>query len=234
MYCISLTPQEEKEERGVWWPCVQQVVLVPENRVWPIRFEILNLLLSNAILVAHARMASHAIFAVVRDIFLQLLHSTRTTCCTHGHQIPLSPFPFSSWGVWHARLVLYYFLLSHLINLLQDLLGILNKQTSIATCTCILHECSTSIHTVGTVALSTRCGFSPSWAAATAVALEWLDWMPPHVMILSQPLRRASAIRNSSFRIWLKDKVNNIFAVVASVYFNNRSISFNLLALYGI
>ena len=37
--------------------------------------------------------------------FLQLLHSTRTTRCTHGHQTPLSPFPSSSWGVWRTRLV---------------------------------------------------------------------------------------------------------------------------------
>ena len=38
--------------------------------------------------------------------FLQLFHSTRMTRCTHGHQTPISPFPSSSWGVWHTRLIL--------------------------------------------------------------------------------------------------------------------------------
>ncbi len=35
----------------------------------PIRFKILNLLLSNVLLSARALIASHAIFAVVRDAF---------------------------------------------------------------------------------------------------------------------------------------------------------------------
>ena len=47
---------------------VQRVVLVPENQAQPISFKILNLLLSNAILAARARMTSHANFAVVRDV----------------------------------------------------------------------------------------------------------------------------------------------------------------------
>ena len=42
-----------------------------------------------------ARMYGHAIFAVLRDICLQLLHSMRTIRCMHGHQTPLSPFPSS-------------------------------------------------------------------------------------------------------------------------------------------
>ena len=35
--------------------------------------------------------------------------------------------------------------------------------------------------------------------AATAVARQWLDWMPPIVISVSAPLARASAILNSSF-----------------------------------
>ena len=35
--------------------------------------------------------------------------------------------------------------------------------------------------------------------AATAVARQWLDWMPPIVMSVSAPLARASAMLNSSF-----------------------------------
>ena len=60
------------------------------------------------------------------------------------------------------------------------------------------------ICTTGIVVLNTRCGFSPSWAAATAMILERFDWMPPQVMMLSQPLWRASAIRNSSWRICIE------------------------------
>ena len=42
---------------------------MPEIRVCPIRFEILNLLLSNALLVALAHVADHATFVVIRDVF---------------------------------------------------------------------------------------------------------------------------------------------------------------------
>jgi hypothetical protein len=40
----------------------------------------LNLLLSNAL-----HTIGPELFAVIRDILLQLLHSVRTTRCTHGH-----------------------------------------------------------------------------------------------------------------------------------------------------
>ncbi len=36
--------------------------------------------------------------------------------------------------------------------------------------------------------------------AATAVALQWFDWMPPIVMTQSCPCATTSAIRNSSLR----------------------------------
>ena len=36
----------------------------------PIRFKALNLLLSNALISVHVLIAVHAIFAVVRDVFL--------------------------------------------------------------------------------------------------------------------------------------------------------------------
>ena len=87
-------PQEGKEEeRKVWWLCVW-IVLAPENRGRPIRFEILNsVLLSNAILVVCARIARPSDFCSCPWRFLQLLHSMRMTCCTHGHQTPLSSFP---------------------------------------------------------------------------------------------------------------------------------------------
>ena len=42
---------------------------MPENRARPIRFKILNLLLSNALLSARALIAGRVIFAVVRDVF---------------------------------------------------------------------------------------------------------------------------------------------------------------------
>ena len=37
------------------------------------------------------------------------------------------------------------------------------------------------------------------YLAATAVALQWLDWMPPTVTMLSLLLSIASLMRNSSF-----------------------------------
>ena len=43
----------------------------------------------------------------------------------------------------------------------------------------------------------------PRPAAAMAVLRAWLDWTPPHVMMVSQHCRRASAMRNSSFLILL-------------------------------
>jgi hypothetical protein len=46
----------------------------------------LNLLLSNALLVARAHTVGPALFVVIRDILFYLLHSARTTHCTHGHQ----------------------------------------------------------------------------------------------------------------------------------------------------
>ena len=205
MYYISLTcqtPQEGKEERGVWWPCVQWVV-VPENRVWPI---ILNLLLSNAILVVHAHMAGHTVFVVVRDIFFAIIAFHENDLLYAWSPDPSFPLPFLFLRGLARKISIILLSTITFDQSASRSAWNIKQANKAAICTCILHECSTSIHTVGTVALSTRCGFSPSWAAATAVALEWLDWMPPQVMILSQPLRRASAIRNSSFRICQKTK----------------------------
>lgn len=46
----------------------------------------------------------------------------------------------------------------------------------------------------------TRWGVRPSCRAAIAVARQWLDWIPPHVITCLYPFATASANRNSSFR----------------------------------
>ena len=48
-------------------------VLAPENRARPIRFKILNLLLSNALFSVRALIAGRTIFAVVRDVFFVII-----------------------------------------------------------------------------------------------------------------------------------------------------------------
>lgn len=47
---------------------------------------------------------------------------------------------------------------------------------------------------------SMRWQSRPRYLAATAVARQWLDWMPPMVMTQSWPPALASAMRNSSLR----------------------------------
>lgn len=49
--------------------------------------------------------------------------------------------------------------------------------------------------------LSTRCGVRPSSLAARAVILQWLDWIPPHVITCLHFVCKASASKNSSFLI---------------------------------
>ena len=67
-----------------------------------IRFEILNLLLGNGLLVVRVHIAGHATFAVIRDVFCISREQLAVRMVTR----PLFP---SDWGVWRARLraVLY-------------------------------------------------------------------------------------------------------------------------------
>ena len=44
-------------------------------------------------------------------------------------------------------------------------------------------------------------GVRPSFPAAAAVSMAWLDWAPPVVNTTSAPLAMASASRNSSLRV---------------------------------
>ena len=51
----------QKEKRGVWWPCIQWVILAPGVTD---RIQVLKLLLSNVILAVCAHIACHAIFVM--------------------------------------------------------------------------------------------------------------------------------------------------------------------------
>ena len=90
IYLVSHAIPLNRKERGVWWPCVQRVVLATKSgRVQSdSRFEFI---------IAKQRLACGACmygwpcyFCGCLWCLLQLLHSTRTTRCTHGHLIPLS------------------------------------------------------------------------------------------------------------------------------------------------
>ena len=50
---------------------------------------------------------------------------------------------------------------------------------------------------------------SPTDLAEIAVALQWFDWMPPHVTTESHFFSNASANRNSSFLTYKCDEINN-------------------------
>ena len=101
------TPQEGKEERGVWWPCILRVVLVDCNSYKkrhgqpqkshgrPYTCTTSMALLSNK-------------FKILNLIGRTQFSDARMTHCTHGHpchQIPLSSF--ASWGVWCTRLHIF-------------------------------------------------------------------------------------------------------------------------------
>ena len=79
------TPLNGKD-RGVWWPCVRVVLTTKSGCVQSdSRFEF----------IAKQHLACSAYgrwcyFCGCLRCLLQLLHSTSTTRCTHGHQIPLS------------------------------------------------------------------------------------------------------------------------------------------------
>ena len=77
------TPLNQKE-RGIWWPCVQQVVSAPENRVQPIRFKSLNL--TPYLQHVHNYSWPCTFCSCPWHFFLQLLYSAWTTHCMQGHQ----------------------------------------------------------------------------------------------------------------------------------------------------
>ena len=62
------------------------------------------------------------------------------------------------------------------------------------------YQCEKLVILTLTSPLSTRWHFMPSCLAATAVALQWLDCIPPQVITCLQPFFIASASKNSSFR----------------------------------
>ena len=61
----------------------------------------------------------------------------------------------------------------------------------------------------------TRCVCRPSCLAAMAVALQWLDCKPPHVITWRQFLLTASANRNSSFLTWSKMQIYVLYTITA-------------------
>ena len=58
------------------------------------------------------------------------------------------------------------------------------------------------------------CGLRPSSREATAVARQWLDWMPPRVMVESQPVCNASASRNSSLRTFREHRQGSSYVSI--------------------
>lgn len=70
--------------------------------------------------------------------------------------------------------------------------------------------------------LSTRCGVRPSSLAARAVILQWLDWIPPHVITCLHFVCKASASKNSSFLIC----ENNALSVYICRLFSTNNICY--------
>lgn len=54
--------------------------------------------------------------------------------------------------------------------------------------------------------------------AATAVARQWLDWIPPTVTTLLLPFSIASARRNSSFLTWMEKQSGSIVQSLPESY----------------